>query len=71
MPSAHRLGEAHLAGDVGAAVAARLDQLAGDLAAVLEDVDDGAEPLGEAGASAPVWRSTKRSACGRLPSDDT
>ena len=47
-----RLGEAHLAGDVGAAMAARLDQLAGDLAAVLEDVDDGAEPFGEAGFQA-------------------
>ena len=44
-----RLGETHFAGDVGAAMAARLDQLAGDLAAVLEDVDDGAKPFGEAG----------------------
>ena len=42
-----RLGEAHLAGDVGAAMAARFDQLAGNLAAVLEDVDDGAKPFGE------------------------
>ena len=44
-----RLGETHFAGDIGAAMTARLDQLARDLAAVLEDVDDGAEPFGEAG----------------------
>ena len=49
MPSATGFGEAHLAGDVGAAMAARLDQFAGDLAAVLEDVDDGAKPFGQAG----------------------
>ena len=54
MPSATGFGEAHFAGDVGAAMAARLDQLARDLAAVLEDVDDGAEPLGEAGFQAGV-----------------
>ena len=47
-----RLGKPHFAGDVGAAMAARLDQFAGDLAAVLEDVDDGAEPFGEAGFQA-------------------
>ena len=44
-----RLGEAHLAGDIGAAMAARLDQLASDLTAVLEDVDDCPEPFGEPG----------------------
>ena len=33
-------------------MAARLDQLARDLAAVLEDVDDGAKALGEAGLQA-------------------
>ena len=47
-----RLGETHFAGDVGAAMAACLYQLAGDLAAVLEDVDDRAEPFGEAGFQA-------------------
>ena len=54
MPSATGFGEAHLAGDLGAALAARLDQLARDLAAVLEDVDDGAEAFGEAGFQAGV-----------------
>ena len=44
-----RLGEAHLTSDVSAAMAARLYQLASDLAAVLEDVDDCPEPFGEAG----------------------
>ena len=47
-----RLGETNFAGDVGAAMAARFYQLAGDLAAVLEDVDNGAEPFGEAGFQA-------------------
>jgi hypothetical protein len=45
----NRLGEAHLAGDIGAAMAARLDQLARDLTAVLKDVDDCPEAFGEAG----------------------
>lgn len=44
-----RFGEAHFAGDVGAAMAARLDQFASDLAAVLEDIDDGAKPFGQTG----------------------
>ncbi len=44
-----QLGEAHLAGDVGAAMAARLYQLASDFTAVLEDVDDCPEPFGETG----------------------
>ncbi len=47
-----RFGETHFPRDVGAAMAARLYQLAGDLAAVLEDVDDGAKPFGKAGLQA-------------------
>ena len=42
-------GEPHLARDLGAAMAARFDQFLGDLAAVLEDVDQRAKPLGQSG----------------------
>ncbi len=42
----HRFAKAHLTRDLGAALTARLDELAGDLAAVLENVDEGAEALG-------------------------
>ena len=44
-----RLAEPHLARDVGAALAARLDQFAGDIAAILEDVDQRAKSFGQAG----------------------
>ena len=54
-------GEAHLAGDVGAAVAARLDQLARDLAAVLEDVDDARGSARRGRPSCRCATSTKRS----------
>ena len=49
-----RFGEAHLARDLGAALATRLYQLADDLAAVLENVDQCAEALGETGLQAGV-----------------
>ena len=42
-----RLAEPHLARDVGAAMAARLDQFARDVAAVLEDFDQRAEAFGQ------------------------
>ena len=54
MPCATRFGEAHLARDLGAAMAARLHQLAGDLAAVLEHLDQRAEALRQAGLHAGV-----------------
>ena len=47
-------GKAHLAGNVGTAVAAGFDQFAGNLAAIAHDVDDGAETFGHAGLQAGV-----------------
>ena len=44
-----RLAEPHLARDIGAALAAGLDQFAGDVAAILEHVDQRAKALGQAG----------------------
>ena len=47
-------GEPHLARDVGTAMTAGLDQFPRDLAAVLDDVDDRAEALGEPGLQSRV-----------------
>ncbi len=58
---AHRFREAHAGGNLGTAMASRLDQLAGDFTAVLENIDDGAKALGEAGFKA---RMTKNEAQG-------
>ena len=50
----YRFGKAHPARDVGAALAACLDQLPRNLASVLEDVDDRPEPLRKACLQAGV-----------------
>ena len=55
MPLRDRLGEAQLAGDLGAALAAGLDQLVGDLAAILQMLKIAAEALASP-AFKPVWR---------------
>jgi len=46
--------EAQLAGDVGAALAARLDQVLRDLRAVAQDVQHAAQPVGQAGVQPGV-----------------
>jgi hypothetical protein len=43
-------GKTHLAGDLGAAIATRFHQFLGDLAAVLEDMDERAKPFREPGS---------------------
>jgi hypothetical protein len=62
----HAIAEAQLARDVGAPRAAGLDQLLGDLVAVLDDVGDRLEALREP-APSPVWPITNFSTLGRLP----
>ena len=62
MPRATALGEAQLARDVGAALAARLDQLAAAIAPpLLQDVDDARGSARRGPAFRPVCASTKRS----------
>lgn len=43
----HGFGKTHFAGNLGAAIATRFHQFLGDLAAVLEDVDERAKPFRE------------------------